>query len=77
MYFNALQGFHPTKCPTRLKSGKMKAIHNRPNGGYTPEKMRRALGMFRGLEKLRDGQYLKFKRVIVIQDDKIVYDEPF
>lgn len=53
------------------------AIITLPNGGYTPEKFRRALGMFRGLEKKNDGQYLKFKRVICIQDGKIVYDEPF
>ena len=48
-----------------------------PKGGYTPEKLRRALGMFRGLEKQHDGQYIKFKRVVCIQDKQIVYDEPF
>lgn len=48
-----------------------------PKGGYTPEKLRRALGMFRGLEKQHDGQYIKFKRVVCIQDEQIVYDEPF
>ena len=48
-----------------------------PKGGYTPEKLRRALGMFKGLEKQHDGQYIKFKRVVCIQDKQIVYDEPF
>ena len=53
------------------------AIIMLPEGGYTLEKMQRALKMFKGLEKQHDGQYLRFKRVICIQENKIVYDEPF
>ena len=48
-----------------------------PKGGLTQEKMRRAIGRYRGLEKLNDGEYITFKRVVCIQDNGIVYDEPF
>lgn len=48
-----------------------------PKGGFAFEKVRRALGRYRGLEKLEDGEYIPFKRVICIQNGEIVYDEPF
>lgn len=48
-----------------------------PNGGFTREKVRRAIGRYRGLEKLNDGEFISFKRVICIQNEEIVYDEPF
>ena len=48
-----------------------------PNGGYDESKITRAIRMYRGLEKLHDGQYIPFKRVVCIQDKEIVYDEPF
>ena len=48
-----------------------------PKGGFSEQKIRRAIGRYRGLEKLNDGEYIPFKRVICIQNDTIVYDEPF
>lgn len=48
-----------------------------PNGGFNEEKLSRAVRMYRGLEKLQDGQYIPFKRVICIQGEEIVYDKPF
>ena len=48
-----------------------------PNGGFSEDKIRRALGRYRGLEKLNDGEFVQFRRVVCIQDDRIIYDEPF
>ena len=48
-----------------------------PNGGFTPEKIRRAIGRYRGLEKLNDKEYVRFNRIVCIQNDEIIYDESF
>lgn len=48
-----------------------------PNGGFTIEKIEKAVRRYRGLAKLNDGEYVEFKRVICVQDDTIVYDKPF
>ena len=48
-----------------------------PKGGFSEEKIRKALGRYRGLKKLNDGEYIDFKRIICIQDEDIVYDKPF
>lgn len=48
-----------------------------PNGGYEEDKFARAIRMYRGLEKLHNGQFIQFKRIICIQENEIVYDEPF
>lgn len=48
-----------------------------PKGGFTREKMRRAIGRYRGLEKLNDGEFITFKRIVCVQDNQIVYEESF
>ena len=36
-----------------------------------------AIKRYRGLEKLNDGQFVRFEKIICIQDKKIVYEESF
>lgn len=45
-----------------------------PNGGYSAEKFGRSLRMYKGLEKLHDGQYIPFKKVLCIQGEEIVFE---
>ena len=53
------------------------AVLDFPNGGFNLDKLNEAIKRYRGLEKLNDGQYLKFKQVICVQNNRIVYDRKF
>ena len=44
-----------------------------PNGGFTLDKFNAALRRYNGLAKLNDGQFLKFKKIICIQNGQIVH----
>lgn len=46
-----------------------------PKGGFDENVLQKALRRYKGLEKLQDGQYLKFKKIICIQNDKIVCEK--
>lgn len=50
------------------------AVLDFPNGGFSVENFEIALRRYKGLEKLHDGQFLKFKKIICIQDEQIVYE---
>lgn len=50
------------------------AILDFPNGGFNIDVFNKALKRYFGLEKLDDGQFLRFKKIICIQDKKIVYE---
>ena len=64
-------------CHCAEKRTTQVVILNFPKGGFDDNKLQRALGRYRGLEKLNDGQYIDFERVVCIQDGKIVYDKPY
>ena len=53
------------------------AVLDFPNGGFKEENLKRAISKYRGLEKLKDGQYLRFKKIICVQEETIVYEEDF
>lgn len=53
------------------------AIIDLPNGGFNSETLEKGLNRYKGLEKLGGGQFLKFERVIVVENGMIVYDAPF
>ena len=53
------------------------AVLDFPNGGFKEENLKRAISKYRGLEKLKDGQYLRFKKIICVQEEAIVYEEDF
>ena len=50
------------------------AVLDYPNGGFDIETLNRAIARYNGLEKLNDGQYIPFKRIICVQNKKIVYE---
>lgn len=50
------------------------AILDYPNGGFSLDVLNAALKRYKGLEKLNDGQYLKFKKIICVQNDEIVLE---
>ena len=53
------------------------AVLDFPFGGFTEEKLSNAVARYRGLEKLNDGQYLKFDRIICVQGKTIVHNGVF
>ena len=53
------------------------AVLDFPKGNFDIDILEQAIRRYRGLEKLNDGQFLKFERIICVQDKKIVYDEIF
>lgn len=53
------------------------AILYYPNGGFDLDLLERAIGRYKGLENVDNGnQFLKFKKIICIQGNEIVYNEP-
>lgn len=48
------------------------AILYYPKGGFDQAVLNRAIARYKGLEKLNDGQYLKFEKIICIQKEDIV-----
>lgn len=55
------------------KKGTQIAVLDFPNGGFTLEKFDIALRRYMGLEKLNDGQFLRFKKIICVQKGQIVH----
>lgn len=53
------------------------AVLDFPFGGFDINLLNNAIKRYRGLEKLKDGQYIRFERIVCVQNRKIVYDEPF
>ena len=49
------------------------AVLDFPNGGFDKEKLSMAMAKYNGLKKLNDGQYLKFKQIICVQNEKIAH----
>lgn len=49
------------------------AVLDFPNGGFTLDKFNTALRRYMGLEKLNDGQFLRFKKIICVQMGQIVH----
>ena len=45
-----------------------------PNGGFDTEIFNEGLKMFNGLKEKGDGQWIQFKKIICVQDQKIVYE---
>lgn len=50
------------------------AIIDLPNGGFDESIAENAISRYKGLEKLNDGQFLKFDKILFIQDEKIVFE---
>ena len=48
------------------------AVIDLPNGGFDSGTLEKGLNRYKGLEKLGDGQFLKFERVIVVENGIIV-----
>lgn len=44
-----------------------------PIGVFDRDKLERAIGRYKGLEKLNDGQFLFFQKIICVEDKEIVY----
>ena len=42
-----------------------------PNSGFNVATLSKAVNRYKGLEKLQDGQFLKFKRIVCIQEEEI------
>lgn len=49
------------------------AVIDFPNGGFALDTFNAALARYKGLEKLHDGQFLKFKKIICIQNEQIIH----
>ena len=50
------------------------AVIDFPNGGFSLDNFNAALKRYIGLEKLHDGQFLKFKKIICVQDEQIIHE---
>lgn len=50
------------------------AVIDFPNGGFSLDVFNEALKRYNGLEKLHDGQFLKFKKIICIQNEQIIHE---
>lgn len=50
------------------------AVIDFPNGGFSLDNFNAALKRYNGLEKLHDGQFLKFKKIICIQNEQIIHE---
>lgn len=53
------------------------AVLDFPNGGFNLSVLQNAILRYRGLELLNDGQYIRFKKIICVQDEVIVYEQDF
>ena len=53
------------------------AVLDFPNGGFNLETLENAIKRYRGLKPLNDGQYLEFKKIICVENKKIVYEADF
>lgn len=53
------------------------AVLDYPNGGFSLEVLNSAIRRYRGLESLNDGQYIKFKKIICVQNEKLIYEQNF
>jgi hypothetical protein len=53
------------------------AVLDFPYGGFSRAEIERSIRRYRGLEKKSKFSYLKFERIICVQNSEIVYDEPF
>jgi len=53
------------------------AVLDFPNGGFNIETLKNAIKRYKGLEPLNDGQYLKFKKIICVENERIVYEADF
>ncbi|MBR4963498.1 MAG: hypothetical protein IKY54_06330, partial [Muribaculaceae bacterium] len=45
-----------------------------PNTPFNKDIFDNSIGRYKGLEKLNDGQYVRFKRIICINNEEIVYE---
>lgn len=52
------------------------AVLDFPKGGFDENVVKRAISRYKGLEKLNDSQFVPFERVICVQNEIVVYDEP-
>lgn len=50
------------------------AILDFPKGGFNEEILQNAITRYRGLEKLNDGQFIRFEKIICVQDETIIYE---
>ncbi len=48
-----------------------------PNGGFDIDKLQRGICRYRGYSKFSERTYVKFKKVICFEFDKIVYEKAF
>lgn len=53
------------------------AVLDFPNGHFDESVLEKAMTRYYGLEKLNDGQFIQFDRVVCVQEKKIVYDKVF
>ena len=49
------------------------ALLDYPNGGFDEQILLHAIARYKGLEKLKDGQFIPFKQIICVQNEEIVY----
>lgn len=50
------------------------AVIDFPNGGFNEDTFNQAIKQYKGLEKLHDGQYLAFERIIIVQNERIIFE---
>ena len=50
------------------------AVLDFPNGGFDRAILEKAIARYNGLEKLNDGQYVPFRKIICVQGKQIVYE---
>ena len=48
-----------------------------PNGGFDNDMIEEAIKRYKGLVRSNPEDFIEFKRVVCVQDGKIVYDQPF
>jgi len=70
---NILRGLK--HCASKKKT--KYAVLDFPFGGFDAEVLENAIKRYRGLEKLQDGQFVKFDKIICVQDRRIVYYKDF
>ena len=50
------------------------AVLDFPNGGFNEDVLKRTIGRYKGLEKLNDGQFIKFKKIYFVQNEVIIFE---
>ena len=50
------------------------AVLDYPKGGFDQTILEGAINRYKGLEKLEDGQFIRFERIICVQDETIVFE---